>query len=276
MFERACNLVNSEGEILALVTYERGLNPFAVLLTSIDFAQLGDLKAGDMVNVREERLEIGDWRLEWGEAKIWNPVPDWEVVREFLGERGEVLDELLAVARLEAPEGSLLDLTPQPLARLLTRKNASGEGELRQEAFFKRARGGAEALVTGLRDGKREQCLEGARLLAGVGGGLTPAGDDFIVGVLLASWAGGQTQGLPLQEIAEAVAPLTTTLSAAYVRAAARGECAIYWHRLFEAMVSKYDWSAEIRDLVNVGHTSGADALAGFVATRIWRGERRL
>ena len=38
-------------------------------------------------------------------------------------------------------------------------------------------------------------------------------------------------------QIAEAAAPRTTTLSAAYLRAAARGECSAYWHSTFEALL---------------------------------------
>lgn len=250
VFERACNLVNAEGELLALVTHERGLNPFAMLIDG----KLAGVRVEDEVKIKGERLEIGDLEIrDWRAAAVWNPKPEWEAVRGALSDA--VLDELLAVGKAEAPEGSLLELSPH----LADQPNL----------FFGRAQRGTTALVLGLQNKNRAEYLAGARLLAGAGGGLTPAGDDFVVGVLLAGWAGlyGEMGDWRL-EIVEAVAPLTTTLSAAYVRAAARGECALYWHKLLEALVAQRDWRLEIRELVRVGHTSGADALAGFCAIR--------
>jgi hypothetical protein len=117
--------------------------------------------------------------------------------------------------------------------------------------------------------------------LAGLGGGLTPAGDDFICGALFAGWAGllplSQRERGPggegeLSSIANSAASRTTTLSAAYLRAAARGECMALWHSLFEALRSS-DASAlpsVVESLLAVGHTSGADALAGFIAAYHW------
>jgi len=106
--------------------------------------------------------------------------------------------------------------------------------------------------------------------LAGLGGGLTPAGDDFILGALLAAWAGlyGPSAPALAAGVAKAAAAATTTLSAAYVRAAARGECSAYWHRLFAALLQPQtgEAPAALAALLAVGHTSGADALAGFLA----------
>ncbi|MBI4769095.1 MAG: DUF2877 domain-containing protein [Chloroflexi bacterium] len=142
----------------------------------------------------------------------------------------------------------------------------------------RRALVGAEALARGLRSGAGEALREGARLLAGVGGGLTPAGDDFIVGAMLAAWAGLAGPGAESRcpAIVEAAAPLTTALSAAFLRAAARGECSEQWHTLFESLAVGQigDWRLEIGDwtpcveiggVLAVGHTSGADALAGLL-----------
>ena len=149
---------------------------------------------------------------------------------------------------------------------------AHGGAGVRQQALLDRAQRGAAQLVRGLLAGSTEPCLAGAKVLAGLGGGLTPAGDDFIVGVLLATWAGLYGSGAEAlcQPIVAAAAPLTTTLSAAYLRAAARGECMAQWHAFFEALLRSEAQAmrAAIRALMATGHTSGADALAGFLAVR--------
>ena len=99
---------------------------------------------------------------------------------------------------------------------------------------------------------------------------MTPAGDDFIVGVLLAVWAGrfGPQAETLCEPLAEIAAARTTLLSAAYLRAAARGECMQPWHALFHALCasSTDHLPRATRDLLSIGHTSGADALAGFLA----------
>jgi Protein of unknown function (DUF2877) len=62
-------------------------------------------------------------------------------------------------------------------------------------------------------------------------------------------------------------APLTTTVSGAYLRAAAAGGASAPWHDLVEALVGEDDGAIEaaVARLTRIGHTSGADALAGFV-----------
>jgi hypothetical protein len=188
---------------------------------------------------------------------MWNPIPNWVEVRRLFTGDIELLEALAMMALEVAPKGSLLELLLPAEARTMT------------PLMFERSRRGASELASGLRMGSVERSVAGAKKLAGLGGGLTPAGDDFIVGVLLAMWAGlcGEGREQLGAAIAEAAAPATTLLSAAYLRSAARGECIIHWHSLFAALLrSEVNATRDaIQSLVSIGHTSGADALAGFV-----------
>jgi hypothetical protein len=77
------------------------------------------------------------------------------------------------------------------------------------------------------------------------------------------------------QEIATIAAPLTTSLSAAWLRSAGRGEAVILWHVFLDALlvsrIGNPTYSAGILEAIDnilaVGETSGADALAGFFGT---------
>jgi hypothetical protein len=119
-----------------------------------------------------------------------------------------------------------------------------------------------------------EQIRINAGKLAGLGSGLTPAGDDFLMGVMHALWAllPSQTANHVANEISGASAPRTTSLSAAWLRAAARGEAGERWHDLFDAISNGEGdkvLSAASR-ILPTGHSSGADALGGFsLAVRI-------
>ncbi len=271
-FDRACNLINQNNTILALVTSERGLTPFAMVVASEDRFPFRAVTESSAVTIEGNRLDVGSLRIAVGRARWWNPIPEWAAVRRLFADNAELPEALLATALDVAPEGSLLELCPHPGPACAPRsgrgwRKASGGGV--RQALLARARQGATELVSGLQLGSLAQCVVGAKMLAGVGGGLTPAGDDFIVGVLLAARAGlcgeGREQLGPA--IAEAAAPATTALSAAYLRAAARGECISPWHDLFAALMQldEYAIYESVRALTSIGHTSGADALAGFL-----------
>ncbi|NJN55086.1 MAG: DUF2877 domain-containing protein [Anaerolineae bacterium] len=61
--------------------------------------------------------------------------------------------------------------------------------------------------------------------------------------------------------------PCTTTLSAAWLKAAGRGEAGIAWHELGERLSVNGDrWQATVTRILATGHSSGADALGGFTA----------
>src|SRR5215213_1775812 len=71
------------------------------------------------------------------------------------------------------------------------------------------------------------------------------------------------------REIANIAAPLTTSLSAAWLRSAGRGDAGVLWHQFFNALVSSNP--VQVQDatdrILAIGETSGGDALAGFLRT---------
>ena len=108
---------------------------------------------------------------------------------------------------------------------------------------------------------------EGAAQLAGLGAGLTPAGDDFLCGLMLWAWLAHPDPEALCRVVVEAAAPRTTTLSAALLRAAGRGECSAAWHRLLAALATGDEGRilAATQRVLAHGATSGAAALAGFL-----------
>ena len=115
--------------------------------------------------------------------------------------------------------------------------------------------------------GDTGQLRAGAARLAGLGGGLTPSGDDFVTGVMLWGWLAHPEPSSFCQTLAQIAAPRTTTLSAAFLRAAARGECSAPWHALLAALNTGQDSEimTAVQEILAHGATSGADSLAGFL-----------
>ncbi|MBL8045937.1 MAG: DUF2877 domain-containing protein [Anaerolineales bacterium] len=243
-FGRACNLVNERGEVLALLTQELPLTPFALRVHTTAPRPFENMDAETRVSVEQKNLRIGELQIDTHAAQLWNPQPDWEAVRGAFSNSVR-LAQLTELALAIGKAGSLLEAPHRWPAQT--------------------------QLIHALHTRSLPEALLAAQTLAGRGSGLTPAGDDFIVGALLAVWAGLYGNGLQdfCEPLASAAAPRTTTLSGVYLHAAARGECTEQWHNLFHVLNSDNasEWLWVMSDLLAIGHTSGADALAGFIAS---------
>jgi len=108
-----------------------------------------------------------------------------------------------------------------------------------------------------------------AAQLIGLGPGLTPSGDDYLGGVLIAlRWLGRGAHAESLWRWLEPRLGRTGVISAAHLAAAAGGEAHEALHEVMDNLAA---WQApdlhpSLARLDAVGHTSGWDALAGIVA----------
>ncbi len=243
----------------------RGASP---LVGVTDPASLSPRRAGDFVQTLETCSEIG------------TPVRESSRLPALARRRRPGLEA--PGLRLQSPAGSL----PQPrrgfvaVARRLSGGRVVGRVKARfpkmspDFALAQRATWAAGELLQGLRAGDEARVARGAEALAGLGPGLTPAGDDFLVGLMAALHAWPKllpTGWMPERAaaiIAHAAAGRTTRLSAAWLRHAAVGEFGEAWHTLIHALAEGE--TAAIRSaaerILHTGATSGADALAGFLA----------
>jgi hypothetical protein len=109
-----------------------------------------------------------------------------------------------------------------------------------------------------------------AAQLIGLGPGLTPSGDDYLGGVLVAlRWVGRGAQADSLWRWLEPRLPeRTSAISAAHLAAAAGGEVHEALHDVLADLAAweTPDLLPSLSRLDALGHTSGWDALAGIVA----------
>lgn len=101
--------------------------------------------------------------------------------------------------------------------------------------------------------------------LLGVGEGLTPAGDDFLVGALVAMRAYERRTAAALSELICCHLERTHSISAAFLKAACDGEAIEPVHAAVHALNGHGEIGAAIEALAAFGHGSGFDALAGIV-----------
>jgi hypothetical protein len=102
--------------------------------------------------------------------------------------------------------------------------------------------------------------------LIGLGEGLTPSGDDVLVGLSAALRGGGHPHAQEFAAVAAHLAPgRTTDVATAFLIHAARGEYSQRIHSLIEALWTGHELEAAIAATLDWGGTSGADTLLGVL-----------
>jgi hypothetical protein len=239
LFNRAANLLEMHGRLITLAYPTVGNGPFTIVIPD-QSGILERLAPEQPVLADEKRLTIGPWRLSLDRAPVWEP-------RIPLPQQPLRLENIVPIAKPYASWPTLTDDTP--VTRALSR--LAGEAATQLNQALKRPQNSTLLKMAVTR-------------LAGLGQGLTPAGDDYLIGVIAALYLTGD-QDLPRQ-IAGAAIPKTTAFSAAFLKAAARGEFVEPWHALAQA-VAQEDQPALVKAMEKIarfGASSGRDALAGF------------
>jgi Protein of unknown function (DUF2877) len=239
VFDRALNLAWHDGRLLTLQGSGPLVAPFAIELRRLP--RIAGVGAGTRAWRQGHTLVIDDLALDWRGAVLRSTaMPE--------GACGPA--RALSVRLAEAPAPGV-----------------SGLGSAR--ALAARAR-----LAEGLRRLDAALFVDGAFGLLGLGAGLTPAGDDFLVGALavLHRFGSSWLRGHP--EIADAVgtraATATTIVACEFVTHALAGHFAESLIDLLTAESADAIERAAAR-VRHTGATSGADTLAGVrVALESW------
>ena len=279
VFERCLYLIAESGAIACLGALELGDGPLQISLGGPDpnpWSPAG-LKVNDTWRIAGATLSLSDCqRFDLSTARPWCPLPPSFIDTEALG------DSLSRLSRLTP--NKLPDIGLGYLVPILAAIAGGGEARLcalsrlhgrqRSEPVARTA----EPLIGGLfqTSGVDESRLPEVALgLLGLGPGLTPSGDDFVGGLLIALRHLG-SEALA-ERIGRQILPectgLTNLISAAYLRWAARGIGGSALHGTLEALcrVERGAQDANLSALSAVGHSSGWDALAGAVlGCAIW------
>lgn len=217
------------------------------------------LRVGDAVGVVNGVLNAGDFRLSVHTAQLWQPEPPGVWNNASLTRGLASFEDALPPSLPDEGLARLLRCTGTP--NLATPVMTAAKSSV---SYLEQLLGGA---ATG-----RDPKIDAARIapLLGLGPGLTPSGDDFLAGVLVAL---SLTERARLRDrIWQAVEPLlthhTSDISHAHLAAAAEGfGCAALHELLCAILAGATDPNPPAIDAVTaIGHTSGWDALAGAIA----------
>jgi hypothetical protein len=260
IFDHACNLTNEHREILSVVTPHIGEGPFNLVVDEFPFSN--DLDIESLVSIVDGFLWVGVLRINSTNAKLWHPRPDWESLHARKNDILRSLTQLHISSDLKTPTTAHLSQASDLHHGILSMPQSLRE---------------ASSLSSALATADSASARKIASRLAGTGIGLTPSGDDFLMGAIYASWIIHPAEAVHAlaRDIARTAASLTTSLSAEWLRSAGRGEVGICWYEFLESLLSgdPLHIRVALENILQIGETSGADAFRGFYNTLMTWGE---
>jgi Protein of unknown function (DUF2877) len=266
VFERSLYLRIGE-EFICVGEPAIGNGP-TTLIIAARVAELG-LRQGQGAFVSNERIEVGDLLLDFGNCATWRAPrwPDLPRPAALLAACAEIARRAAAESPADSLARAIFGDDDTPLTRL-ARPRAAAFGSWLSVGWAKRRR---RVPTTDDRGGHRASRLSppygSVHNLIGLGPGLTPSADDFLIGALAMLDALEQTNmHAALGQAVIATAGRTSPLSASLLRAAAAGHVGENLHTMVAAVIAG-DAEAALAAAARIGHTSGWDALAGAVVT---------
>jgi Protein of unknown function (DUF2877) len=173
----------------------------------------------------------------------------------------DICAALVRVAAVEAPEDGFGEIfrLPEPTTHRTALASLARGPIARFESWL------SDALRT-----DRSPAIAAAPIhgLIGLGPGLTPSGDDFLMGALavLDALAERKIHAALARAIADIAPTSTSPLSHCFLRAAAAGHIGEHLHGAVVSIMSG-NFDAAIAAVRNIGHSSGWDMLAGISTT---------
>ena len=264
VFRRSLYVENTFGRVVCIG--ERGIGPGPLnavceFCNDEDFTEI--VSARSSARVQNSSIHLGSRVIiDTSRSEEWSPDPlpiGWDL-EYFLG-------NLPVLVQWIAETGPREGLAP------LIAQVVSGEEISNKDAFGTMSWNGISNfrhwLSLSLNQEENLDFPVMAHRLVGLGPGLTPSGDDFWCGVMIALHALGHF------EISEKISGVilnqaenrTNKISRAHLECAARGQGAKALHETISAMgmAEKARLSSALRALDKLGHTSGWDSLAGVV-----------
>ncbi len=242
VFLHACNIETQAGELVTLVAPGSGNLPHGIRCAA-PFARLHQGQAAELGDATL-RFPAAEIVVDFSRAAVWNG----RVAAVSPGQRGA---EVQRVLRSRVPDQGIAPTLQRALVArmaqtlpLLARATANRE---------------VDAVVAAL------------SALVGLGPGLTPAGDDFIVGYLAALWSRSRREpGIAALLLALAppvgrLALQTNAISRQMLRDALQGHFAERLTDVVRCICEGGDVAAATMRALQVGHSSGADVLCGLL-----------
>ncbi len=274
VYKQCLYLADHRNELICIGSRRLGAGPINALCDA-DWEPTGSFKAGDAWQRQGDAILVGAMQcFRVGNPNVWRPAPikgPWDV--------NAITD------RLHRARDYLAAIDAGPLMPLVIARDAPGRNRL-EAAFGQRVTSSIHALMQWLEHSSVQSPSPGdipedVVNLIGLGPGLTPSGDDFLGGALVAlRTLNRNTAADQLAAWIKHRAPaLTNDISLAHLIAACDGDALDPVHQGLNALLKGSggdEIETTLANLSAVGHSSGWDAFSGVLAVvDAWQRERR-
>ena len=223
-FERSCNLIDEQGRFIAIVHNTIGNGPFAMVLEELPLSLEQMLSVGAPVVVDKNSLTVNTTTIDFSGAILWSARLDWDYPKDCPHHFQKNIRDLYLTVQNNASDGSLSPMLWS------TTDNIGYVGTKLAES--------AQQLYRGIVSSNIQKIYVSAANMAGLGVGLTPSGDDFLIGVMYALWAIFDRKDAARwsRTIADAASCRKTMLSGAMLQESANGHASEHWHALVDVL----------------------------------------
>jgi hypothetical protein len=260
VFRRACNIETRDGGLVTLLAPELGNLPRGIRCTLPGDLLAARLRAGQHAMIEDAALHVPAARLrvDFSRAPVWCCEPATIDVRNAA--TGEALHRLRALLARHTPAAGFAPLL----------FGTGGARTAWDRAVGARLGETLPRLTSALLEQDAGRFAAALARLIGAGVGLTPSGDDFIVGLLAALWSRTGTEAAIAALLDELVSPFarlasrTDVVSRQQLDDAVHGRFAQRLIDVLRALAQQRDATGPVELALASGHSSGADTLSGL------------
>jgi hypothetical protein len=247
-----------------VVNYSFNNNFLSIVSEKIDNGPV-NIVVDDIVKFLEDEITIKSQRLFCNEF-VYN-------FEDNLQYNSEINRDVIADLKIEAVIKMLLPLLEEK-APILSLAFVFDENRKKyfKSSFERYFINKISAGIEKLQEGKAVECAE---MLHGFGFGLTPSGDDFITGMLYALYLLQEITGrenlVSLRKDICKAAETVNIISLNAMKMAANGRFGENFKKMVSALAqnNEREICEAVHTILNIGATSGADMLTGFLQTFI-------
>jgi uncharacterized protein DUF2877 len=263
VYRQACNIETGDGMLVTLLSGALGNLPRGVLCKAVEPMDFRTLcSVSEMVERLGAKLRIPGPGVvvDLSSAAVWHCELSACLIDLSDDRTVGILFDLRTM--LSAPDAPLGGFAPLVLGN-------DEPASLLDRAMRRRLERALPVLAGAIDRFDADRAVEALVRLIGLGPGLTPAGDDFIVGLLAALWSRYDCRVL-IARLHEPLARLAATshpISRQFLLDALEGEFCEPLSDMAVA-ISAHDRegaATAAQRVMRIGHTSGSDALTGFL-----------
>lgn len=273
IFENACN-IKVDGRLITIINFNLANYPSAIKLGAENKYNLKDLgfKIGMKASLNRESISFEGIPVivDLKKAEIWDASP--------VKIKSSVSEEVIKNNLEKIREVTLIHGNLDGLASILDRENANNLVEF--VAPF------IEELALGLKWQNHNYIKELAEKIIGFGPGLTPAADDFLLGMMASIYYIGSLYDDSFDKVKPLIHSMisdisgrTTLVSEVMLKNGANGLFHEPLRELMLALLRGEEVENKCISLLEMGGTSGSDCVAGIVYGGLlmidMRGQRR-